>query len=270
MVYNQPKGSKTSPGKVLIKIRLSELTDLALDEEVSLSVRPSVRLSMSVRLFARPPTQLEEPKLRTLWLNKISRVEKIEQNGKIVTKLWTPSKSSKLCSCHFEEPPQAKSRKKWFQIPSIFSHRPASSKPSRKAPKERQVSNQNVKRALYTAVPIGAVIDDAGIVDRDSCADVEVPDTADIITEAVQLAGHDYLITEEDKESFKLLESNKDLAGVIQERERLQTCEYDLKKLKASGQVLEVNELRNNDKLFRYCTGLKNEVFDSLYKYLEP
>ncbi|XP_052805982.1 uncharacterized protein LOC128235240 [Mya arenaria] len=178
------------------------------------------------------------------------------------------------------EPPQAKSRKKWFQIPSIFSHRPASSKPSRKAPKERQVSNQNVKRALYTAVPIctperipceqGAVIDDAGIVDRDSCADVEVPDTADIITEAVQLAGHDYLITEEDKESFKLLESNKDLAGVIQERERLQTCEYDLKKLKASGQVLEVNELRNNDKLFRYCTGLKNEVFDSLYKYLEP
>ncbi|WAR04291.1 hypothetical protein MAR_019660 [Mya arenaria] len=230
MVYNQPKGSKTSPGKVLIKIRLSELTDLALDEEVSLSVRPSVRLSMSVRLFARPPTQLEEPKLRTLWLNKISRVEKIEQNGKIVTKLWTPSKSSKLCSCHFGEPPQAKSRKKWFQIPSIFSHRPASSKPSRKAPKERQVSNQNVKRALYTAVPI-----------------------------AVQLAGHDYLITEEDKESFKLLESNKDLAGVIQERERLQICEYDLKKLKASGQVLEVNELRNNDKLFRYCTGLKNE-----------
>ncbi|WAR29879.1 THA11-like protein [Mya arenaria] len=172
----------------------------------------------------------EEPKLRTLWLNKISRVEQIEQNGKIVTMLWTPSKSSKLCSCHFDEPPQAKSMKKWFQIPSIFSHRPASSKPTRKAPKERQASNQN----------------------------------------AVQLAGHDYLNTEEDKESFKLLESNKDLVGVIQERERLQTCEYDLKKLKASGQVLEVNELRNNDKLFRYCTGLKVEVFDSLYKYLEP
>ncbi|WAR25153.1 hypothetical protein MAR_010857 [Mya arenaria] len=168
----------------------------------------------------------EEPKLRTLWLNKISRVEKIEQNGKIVTKLWTPSKSSKLCSCHFEEPPQAKSRKKWFQIPSIFSHRPA------------RVS------------PLGKLLR------RDKSA--------------VQLAGQDYLNTEEDKESFKLLESNKDLAGVIQENERLQTCEYELKKLKASGQVLEVYELRNNDKLFLYCTGLKVEVFDSLYKYLEP
>ncbi|WAR30889.1 LOW QUALITY PROTEIN: hypothetical protein MAR_033431 [Mya arenaria] len=153
-----------------------------------------------------------EQTLRTLWLNKISR-KQIEQNEKVLTKLWTPSKSSKLCSCHFEEPPQAMSRKKWFQIPSIFSNRPASSKPIR----------------------------------RDKSA--------------VQLVDHDYLNTEEDKESFKLLESNNDLAGVIQEKKDYQH---------ASGQVLEVNELRNNDKLFRYCTGLIVEVFDSLYKYLEP
>ncbi|WAR30877.1 hypothetical protein MAR_033419 [Mya arenaria] len=149
------------------------------------------------------PKPAGEPKLRTHLLNKISRVVTNEQNGKVVTKLWTPSKSSKSCSCHFEEPPQAMSRKKCFQIPSIFSHRSASSKPIR----------------------------------RDKSA--------------VQLTGHEYLNTTENKESFKLLESNNDLAG-------------------ASGQVLESNELRNNDKLFRYCTGLNVEVFDSLYKYLEP
>jgi len=99
----------------------------------------------------------EDPKLRTLWLNKISRVVRVTENGKFTTRSWTPSKSSKLCSCHFVTPPPVKSRKKWFLIPSIFSHRPQGPKSSRKAPKERHPLEPNSKCArniLYTAVPL--------------------------------------------------------------------------------------------------------------------
>lgn len=73
----------------------------------------------------------EEPKLRSLWLTRISRVSKVVKNGKSVTIPWNPSKSTKLCSCHFEDPPPPKSRKKWFAVPGIFSHRPAKVKRSR-------------------------------------------------------------------------------------------------------------------------------------------
>ncbi|KAH3887911.1 hypothetical protein DPMN_011933 [Dreissena polymorpha] len=48
------------------------------------------------------PTDKE---LRSAWFTKIARVVQVTQNGKTVTKPWVPSKSSKLCGCHFENPP---------------------------------------------------------------------------------------------------------------------------------------------------------------------
>lgn len=92
----------------------------------------------------------EDSKLRAAWLTKVSRVVKVKKGETVVTKEWTPSKSSKLCGCHFETPPPAKSRKKWFTIPTIFSHRPASAKPTRKPPKERAPpGKRTVRRSLY-------------------------------------------------------------------------------------------------------------------------
>lgn len=85
-------------------------------------------------------------KLRKLWLTKISRVTKVDRNGKTVTKPWEPSKSSKLCGCHFENPPPPKSRKKWFTVPNIFSHRTPKPATTRLAPERKslQTTNHNI------------------------------------------------------------------------------------------------------------------------------
>lgn len=80
----------------------------------------------------------EDKKLRSAWLKKISRVVKVVRNGKLVTKPWEPSSSTKLCSCHFEKPKPAMSRKKWTEVPTIFSHRPKTYTKSRIL-KERQI-----------------------------------------------------------------------------------------------------------------------------------
>ncbi|KAH3808809.1 hypothetical protein DPMN_137168 [Dreissena polymorpha] len=86
--------------------------------------------------FYNIPTDKE---LRSAWLTKIARVGIVTKDGKTVTKPWVSSKSSKLCGCHFENPPPSTCRKKWFVIPNIFSHRKTTTKPKGLPPRERHV-----------------------------------------------------------------------------------------------------------------------------------
>ncbi|WAQ97335.1 THA11-like protein, partial [Mya arenaria] len=176
-----------------------------------------------------------DPKLRTAWLIKVSRVVKVNENGKNVTKEWTPSKSSKLCSCHFETPPPTKSRKKWFVIPSIFSHRPATSnrKSSRKAPKEREtIPKQNVRRALYTAIPLGPaepqechelqIINEGNCLDRDPSPDVSLEEAEGHATDHIQQKSDNRMTSELNlvdlagTETIKLTEASGERLKIIQ------------------------------------------------------
>ena len=84
--------------------------------------------------FHRIPTKPQW--VRKAWLTKISRVVKRVVKGKTVTKPWKPSSSARICSCHFEKaPPTTCGRPKKSEreacIPTIFSHRKPSSRPTR-------------------------------------------------------------------------------------------------------------------------------------------
>ncbi|XP_052243538.1 THAP domain-containing protein 11-like [Dreissena polymorpha] len=236
--------------------------------------------------FHKFPT---DPKKRSAWLSKISRVVKVTENGKTITKPWEPSESSKLCSCHFDTPP-TRSRKFSF-VPSIFKHRPASTKPNRKPPKERapglpNISTTSTRRPLFTAIPLNSteiqtsqaqeIFADSCDADRDFSPDASL-ENADIETGQIEdlnlattLAGHDYSVAVADHSSHDILRVHEDLCEILKEKDRLQKDSDELQKLKNNGQVLSVNELKENDKLFQYYTGLKVAVFDALFKYLEP
>lgn len=73
-----------------------------------------------------------------------------------------------------------------------------------------------------------------------------------------------------DEASHQVLHADDHIADFVHERESLVRDRNELEKLRETGQVLNVEALKKNDKLFQYYTGLKADVFSALFTYLEP
>lgn len=73
-----------------------------------------------------------------------------------------------------------------------------------------------------------------------------------------------------DTQSYSILQDNPDLAKIITDAQlnKEKVAEYELRT--KAGQILTLDSIKGNPKLFQYYTGLKIEVFQALFKYLEP
>lgn len=85
------------------------------------------------------------------------------------------------------------------------------------------------------------------------------------------LHGHDYMETQTDASSFKLLQSDPELRQFVSDsqanEEKLQTFNI----LQEKCQILTLNNVKSNQKLFKYYTGFPHYgTFEALFNYLEP